>query len=97
MAQAEARLADLTKAAAGGAGLDELLFNSLERPAFRKFVALPVLLGQLRARFGLAPRMSGSGSACFALLPDGAPVAEITAMVRAAWGASVLVVETQLA
>jgi 4-diphosphocytidyl-2-C-methyl-D-erythritol kinase len=48
------------------------------------------------ARFGLAPRMSGSGSACFALLPDGAPVAEIGAAVREAWGATALVVETRL-
>jgi 4-diphosphocytidyl-2-C-methyl-D-erythritol kinase len=96
-AAAEARLAEWLQAAAGGAGPDELLFNSMERAAFRKFIALPVLLGQLRTRFGLAPRMSGSGSACFALLSAEAPVAEITAMVRAAWGASALVVETRLA
>jgi 4-diphosphocytidyl-2-C-methyl-D-erythritol kinase len=40
--------------------------------------------------------MSGSGSACFALLPDDAPVAAISAAIRAAWGPSVLVVETRL-
>ena len=54
---------------------------------FRKFVALPALRERLRDRFGLAPRMSGSGSACFALLPAGAPVAAITAAIREAWGA----------
>jgi 4-diphosphocytidyl-2-C-methyl-D-erythritol kinase len=58
---------------------------------------LPVLLGQLRTRFGLAPGMSGSGSACFALLPDEAPVGEITAAVRVAWGASAFVVVAKLA
>lgn len=96
-ARAEARLADLLGAAGAGAGLESGLFNSLEPPVFRKYAALPALLGQLRTRFGLAPRMSGSGSACFALLPDGAPVAEIAARVRAAWGAAALVVETRLA
>jgi 4-diphosphocytidyl-2-C-methyl-D-erythritol kinase len=64
----------------------ELLFNNLEPVVFRKFLALPVLLERLRTRFGLAPRMSGSGSACFALLPAGAPVSEITAAIVEAWG-----------
>src|ERR1019366_634634 len=47
---------------------EEILFNNMERVAFEKFLALPVLLDELRAKFGLGPRMSGSGSACFALL-----------------------------
>ncbi|MDB6093866.1 MAG: 4-diphosphocytidyl-2C-methyl-D-erythritol kinase [Verrucomicrobia bacterium] len=71
-------------------------FNSLERPAFAKFTALPVLLARLQRRFGLAPRMSGSGSACFALLPENAPVDEIVALVRDAWGASSFVILTKL-
>jgi 4-diphosphocytidyl-2-C-methyl-D-erythritol kinase len=96
-AQAEARLAALVQALAAGATGEELLSNDLERAAFAKFIALPVLLKQLRHQFGLAPRMSGSGSACFALLPAGAPVAAITAAVRAAWGASAFTVETRLA
>jgi len=40
--------------------------------------------------------MSGSGSACFALLPDDAPVAAMVAAVRAAWGESAFVTETRL-
>lgn len=93
---AEARLADFGRAVAQGEAVDGHLFNSLERPAFAKFVALPVLLAQLRDRFGLTPRMSGSGSACFAFLPDGAPVAEISTMIRAAWGTAAFVAETKL-
>lgn len=96
-AEAEARLANYLHAVETGAEGDELLFNDLERDVFAKFVALPVLLEQLRRQFGLAPRMSGSGSACFALLPDGAPVEAITAAVRAAWGASAFVIATRLA
>jgi 4-diphosphocytidyl-2-C-methyl-D-erythritol kinase len=70
----------------GGADAGELLFNNLEPAVFRKFLALPAMLESLRNRFGLAPRMSGSGSACFALLPAGAPVTEMVAGIREAWG-----------
>ena len=97
--QAEERVANWTRAtateAAGAA--EALLFNNMERPAFEKYVALPVLLERLREEFGLAPRMSGSGSACFAFLPEGAPVAAITERIRALWGPAVFVAETRLA
>ena len=93
--EAEARLAAWLRDQA--APPEGILFNNLERVVGAKFLALPALLDELRAKFLLAPRMSGSGSACFALLPDAAPVAAITAAVRAAWGDSALVVETRLA
>ena len=83
--EAERRLAAWM---AGEAAAEELLFNSFEPVVFRKFVALPTLRERLRTRFGLVPRLSGSGSACFVLLPDDAPVAEITACIREAWGAA---------
>jgi 4-diphosphocytidyl-2-C-methyl-D-erythritol kinase len=70
----------------GEADAAELLFNNLEPVVFQKYLALPVLLERLRVRFGLAPRMSGSGSACFALLPAGARVAEIGGAIVEAWG-----------
>jgi len=73
-----------------------LLFNSIEEPSFGKFVALPVLLKKLRARFGVGLLMSGSGSACFALggepiddspsLPEGDTVAGMRQMIRDCWG-----------
>ncbi|MEO6245680.1 MAG: 4-(cytidine 5'-diphospho)-2-C-methyl-D-erythritol kinase [Opitutaceae bacterium] len=77
--------------------LEDLLFNNLEPAAFAKFVALPVLRKQMRSTFGLKPRMSGSGSACFALLNDDSDVTAITAAIRAAWGDSAFVVTTRLA
>lgn len=70
------------------APLGDVLFNSFETPVFAKFAALPALLAQLQARFGLVPRLSGSGSACFAVLDADAPVPEIIATIRAAWGES---------
>jgi 4-diphosphocytidyl-2-C-methyl-D-erythritol kinase len=93
-AEAEARLA--TWLGGRDAPVENLLFNNLERPAFAKFIALPVLLEELRARFGLAGRMSGSGSACFALLGEDAPVGAIADTIRAAWGDTAFVVAARL-
>jgi 4-diphosphocytidyl-2-C-methyl-D-erythritol kinase len=93
--EAEARLGAWLDAA--DAPAESVLFNNMEPPAFAKFLALPVLLGQLERRFAIHPRMSGSGSACFALLADNADAAPILAAVRDAWGDSAFVAETRLA
>jgi 4-diphosphocytidyl-2-C-methyl-D-erythritol kinase len=80
-------------------GLDTLLFNNMQPAVFGKFIALPVLLEKLRGEFGLPVMMSGSGSACFALLPDAITadgVAEITGCIHAAWGGEAFVVETKI-
>ena len=92
--EAETRLdAWIDHASAPG---DALLYNNMEGPAFAKYIALPVALECLRTEFGLAPRMSGSGSACFAFLPDDAPVAAITGRIHELWGAGAFVTETRL-
>ncbi len=93
-AEAEARLAAWLQ---GGAPLEELLFNNMEGVAFDKYVALPVLLEHLRRDFGVAARMSGSGSACFALLRDDQATAPLTAAIRAAWGPGAFVQAARLA
>lgn len=93
-AEAEARLA--AWAARPGAALGELLFNSLERPVFAKYPALPVLLGRLRVRFGLEARMSGSGSACYALLGEAADSGPVEAAIREAWGRTAFVQEARI-
>ena len=72
------------------------LFNNMERPVFAKHLALPALLDFLREKFQLAPRMSGSGSACFAFLPDGANVSAIRQTILQAWGESAFVRLTSL-
>jgi 4-diphosphocytidyl-2-C-methyl-D-erythritol kinase len=93
-AEAEARLARWLAGPASPA--EELLFNNMEPPAFAKFLALPALSDALRAEFGLAPRMSGSGSACFALLDETMPLAPVVAAIRAAWGETAFLAETRL-
>jgi len=94
--KAEARVSAWLAAAGEEGAAEALLFNNMEGPAFAKFIALPVLLERLRAEFGLAPRMSGSGSACFAFLPEGAPIGGIEARIRELWGPEVFVTETRL-
>jgi 4-diphosphocytidyl-2-C-methyl-D-erythritol kinase len=96
-AEAEARVSAFIHTASTRGELDPLLFNDFERVVFAKFVALPVLSEQLRQKYGLVTRLTGSGSACFAFLPTDAPLADIIASVRAAWGESAFVIETRLA
>ena len=91
--EAEARL---TGWQAGSDGPEKLLYNRMETVAFAKFPALPVLLEQLNRDFGLTAGMSGSGSACFVLLPDGAPIEAICGSIRRAWGDSTFLVRTRL-
>lgn len=93
-AEAEGRVAAWVEQAEAPA--EALVFNGMEGVAFAKFVGLPVLLAELHGRFGLAGRMSGSGSACFALLAEDAPVTAIRETIRAAWGASAFVAEARL-
>jgi len=92
-AEAESRLAAWL---GGNAPVEELLANDMEGVAFEKFVALPVLLAKLRRESGLTARMSGSGSACFAVLPDDFAAAPVIAAIRAAWGPPVFVREARL-
>ena len=91
--QAEARLAAWIES---DAPAEDLLFNNMEPVAFEKFPALPVLLAQVRERFGVAAGMSGSGSACFALLREGQDAGEMMEFVRAAWGKGAFVVEARI-
>ena len=92
-AAAETRLAGWL---GGVEPLEKLLFNNMEAPAFAKFVALPTLLEQLRAEFGLAVAMSGSGSACYALLREDSRVDAVVVRILEAWGAHTFIVTTEI-
>lgn len=96
-AEAEARLAAWV---GSGARAEELLFNNMEPAAFEKYVALPLLLARLRRDFGVAAAMSGSGSACYALVPEAATGTVVTAMeqtLREIGGEGIFVREARLA
>lgn len=91
---AEGRLAEWLSTP--GRPAEALLFNNMEIVAFRKQIALPTLLEEIGRVHGLVPRMSGSGSCCFALLPEDFKAAGLVAQIREAWGAEAFVHETRL-
>jgi len=94
MGEAENRLA----AWVGGEGrAEELLANNMEPAAFEKYVALPLLLEKLRRESGVVARMSGSGSASYALLDDDQVTDPLVALIRACWGPGAFVQEARLA
>jgi 4-diphosphocytidyl-2-C-methyl-D-erythritol kinase len=92
-AKAEARLRSWLSGTDPG---EKLLYNNMEPPAFAKYIALPVMLDRLRTEFGLAVAMSGSGSACFALLRDDTPTESVVALIREGWGAHTFIVDTKI-
>lgn len=78
------------------AAAEALLLNTMEAPAFAKFPALPLMLERLTAEFGLAGRMSGSGSACFVLLRPGVSADAVTARIREGWGPGAWIAATRI-
>jgi len=96
-AEAERRLAAWVE---GQAPAEELLFNNMEPAAFEKYLALPLLVERLRRDCGAAVAMSGSGSACFALLKEeagDAGAAALKQVIRDAWGDVTFVQDARLA
>jgi 4-diphosphocytidyl-2-C-methyl-D-erythritol kinase len=81
----------------GAAPAEELLFNNMEGVAFEKYAALPLLLEHLRRAFGMAGRMSGSGSACYALLGEHQAAAPLEGLIRDKWGPAAFVQEARIA
>lgn len=92
---AERRLAEWL--AESDAPAEKLLFNNMEAPAFEKYLLLPAVAAWLRESFGLVARMSGSGSACFALLPEVFDASGLIAECRAKWGHTLWHLETRIA
>jgi 4-diphosphocytidyl-2-C-methyl-D-erythritol kinase len=91
---AEARLGTWLENPAAPA--EELLFNNMEARAFAKYLTLPVMLAWLRKEFGVAAGMSGSGSACFALLGEKDASGPLVARIREGWGDEVFAIETRI-
>ncbi|MGJ3241557.1 MAG: 4-(cytidine 5'-diphospho)-2-C-methyl-D-erythritol kinase [Opitutales bacterium] len=71
-------------------------FNSFEAVVGAKFLAIPVLLDEIRSRFGIPSALSGSGSACFACVAPGQPTGPLQEAIRSALGKEVFLVETAL-
>ncbi len=96
----------LSRWMAGDGSVSSLLFNNMEGVAFRKFVALPVMVKKMEAELSVAARMSGSGSTCFALIGEGATsggssgenalVTQMKHLIRQCWGEEAFVQEAAL-
>ena len=77
--------------------IDKLIFNSFEAIIFEKYLTYPALLGRLKADFDLSCGLSGTGSACFALLGDGIETAAVKRTISENWGQKSFIVETRFA
>lgn len=78
-----------------GGGVKDLLENVFEEAVGRKFLAIPCLLEKLNT-LGHNAMMSGSGSACFALVEDSKEVERIQATCLECWGEGIFWVETSI-
>lgn len=63
------------------------LFNNMEAAAATKYLAIPSLLEDLQRTHQIRCRMSGSGSACFALIESPLKGEQLQQLVQDAWGA----------
>ena len=71
----------------GKLSTSDFLHNDLEFAVFFKHLYFRPLFDQIEKDFGIVPKMSGSGSACFALIPEGFDQVEpLREMIFAAWG-----------
>ena len=80
----------------GNDTLESILGNDLERSVFRKYPGIGILLEELRERFDWSCGMSGSGSCCFALLPEDSTTDEGKEVIWSAWGRGCFIWETVL-
>jgi len=70
--------------------------NNMQDVSFRKYIALPVMLEKLLSNHGLPAMMSGSGSACFAILNNDTPVDSIRRTILDGWGKNAFVERAEI-
>jgi 4-diphosphocytidyl-2-C-methyl-D-erythritol kinase len=80
----------------GQLSLIDLMYNDLSGPVFKKFIFITVLFEELRERFKLKPMVSGSGSCCFFMIPEGCDLEAVKQLIRDSWGEDIFLTETKL-
>lgn len=78
------------------AGDPSVLGNDLQPAVFSKHLALSVASESLLKSYGVEFRMTGSGSACFALVPAGLDAVPVFDYVKKAWGPGAWVADTRI-
>jgi 4-diphosphocytidyl-2-C-methyl-D-erythritol kinase len=76
--------------------LEAVVANAFREVLDPKFPVFPILEGRLRNAFGLTCGLSGSGSACFVLLPDDFDACPVRTMIAEALGDGAFMVESEL-
>ncbi len=74
--------------------LEELFFNNFETAIFEKFLTYPALYAMIKKIDGIAPLLSGSGSACLALFKNDESLCALKSAIHAAWGEEAFMVES---
>ena len=75
--------------------INDLLFNSFEKVVLDKYRGIRALFEKLRINLGLPCLVSGSGSACFALIDDDDASAVAERLIRECWGEDTFIVESR--
>lgn len=80
----------------GQLSLIDLMHNDLSLPILEKFIFITVLFNELRKRFKLEPMVSGSGSCCFVIIPEGFDVEPVKQLIVDSWGRDIFLFETKM-
>jgi 4-diphosphocytidyl-2-C-methyl-D-erythritol kinase len=80
----------------GQLSLIDLMYNDLSGPVLKKFIFITVLFEELRERFKLKPMVSGSGSCCFFMIPEGCDLEAVKQLIRDSWGEDIFLTEAKL-
>lgn len=76
--------------------INDILYSDMERIVFDKYLDLPIVLKRIRSELNLSCQLSGSGSACFAILPKEFPRDSVIDYIRSALGGSAFIVESSI-
>ena len=76
--------------------IKNILYSDMERIVFDKHLDLPIIIEKLRTDFNLPCQLSGSGSACFAILSEDSPRELIFDYLRSVWGDSTFMVVSSI-
>jgi 4-diphosphocytidyl-2-C-methyl-D-erythritol kinase len=80
----------------GEIGIHECMSNDLESVIHDKYCFVRPLFETLADHFGMRPMLSGSGSCCFAFVPDDCPVHKVVDCVKEAWGDEAFVAQRRI-
>ena len=80
----------------GEIGIHECMSNDLESVVHDKYCFVRPLFETLTDYFGMRPMLSGSGSCCFAFVPDDCPVHKVVDCVKEAWGDEAFVTQRRI-